>query len=451
MFSNFRFDTWQYWVLYAITILTMGLLFFLGKKRVKFAFRVLIALLLGLGVGLLVGPVASTVRFIGQLYVRLISMIVIPLVFFSILKSFTSLGTSGKLKNIALKSLFWLLLTTAVATVLGLIFATIFGIGKGFDVSSIVYTPREVLPIEQVLLSLFPNNIFAHMVNNQMIPVIIFAIFIALAINYEMKRRAEKVKPVTDFIEAANSVMVRLTKTVIRFTPYGVFALMAHAAGRNDFNTLKTLAIYIGLMYGVMILHFVFIQLGLITVVGRLNPFKWVKNVFPAQVVAFTTQSSYGTLPVTVKTLTDRVGVSERIASFVGPIGANIGMNACGGIFPAMVAIFTANAFGINLVFSDYLLIILTTTIASIGIAGVPGIASIAATVVLASVGLPIEGIALVIGVDALIDMGRTAINVTGAMVSATLTAKSEGELDMEIFNKDKRNVEVVAEDEVEE
>ncbi len=204
-------------------------------------------------------------------------------------------------------------------------------------------------------------------------------------------------------------------------------------------------------MYGVMILHFVFIQLSLITVVGRLNPFKWVKNVFPAQVVAFTTQSSYGTLPVTVKTLTDRVGVSERIASFVGPIGANIGMNACGGIFPAMVAIFTANAFGINLVFSDYLLIILTTTIASIGIAGVPGIASIAATVVLASVGLPIEGIALVIGVDALIDMGRTAINVTGAMVSATLTAKSEGELDTEIFNKDKRNVEVVAEDEVEE
>lgn len=221
---------------------------------------------------------------------------------------------------------------------------------------------------------------------------------------------------------------------------------MAHAAGRNDLETLKSLAIYIGLMYGVMIIHFIFVQLGLVTFVGKLNPIKFIKNIFPAQVVAFTSQSSYGTLPVTVKTLTDRVGVSERIASFVGPLGANVGMNACGGIFPAMVAVFTANAFGIDLAFTDYLLIILTTTIASIGIAGVPGIATIAATVVLATVGLPIEGIALVVGVDALIDMGRTAVNVTGTMVAATLTAKKEGELNQEVYHADKANMEVVAE-----
>lgn len=149
---------------------------------------------------------------------------------------------------------------------------------------------------------------------------------------------------------------------------------------------------------------------------------------------------------MTVKTLTDRNGVSEKIASFVAPLGANIGMNACGGIFPAMVAIFTANAFGINLHFTDYILIIFTTTIASIGIAGVLGIATIAATVVLATLGLPIEGIALVAGVDALIDMGRTAINVTGTMVSATLTAKKENELDLEVYYKDKSNQEVVEE-----
>lgn len=149
---------------------------------------------------------------------------------------------------------------------------------------------------------------------------------------------------------------------------------------------------------------------------------------------------------MTVKTLTDRNGLSEKIASFVAPLGANIGMNACGGIFPAMVAIFTANAFGINLHFTDYILIIFTTTIASIGIAGVPGIATIAATVVLATLGLPIEGIALVAGVDALIDMGRTAINVTGTMVSATLTAKKENELDLEVYYKDKSNQEVVEE-----
>ena len=445
MFDNLVIDSWQKGVLYLVTILAIGLLYFLARKKMKFSFRVLIALGLGLSTGLALGPVASTIRPIGQLYVRLITMVVIPLVFFSILRSFTKINEAGKLRRISLQSLFWLLSTTAVATALGLLAAWAFGIGKGFDVSDIVYTPREIIPIEQVILSLFPNNIIAHMSSNQMIPIIVFAIFVAIAINFEVKRKPERVKPVTDFIESANHVMVRVTKMVIQFTPYGVFALMAHAAGRNDLETLKSLAIYIGLMYGVMIIHFIFVQLGLVTFVGKLNPIKFIKNIFPAQVVAFTSQSSYGTLPVTVKTLTDRVGVSERIASFVGPLGANVGMNACGGIFPAMVAVFTANAFGIDLAFTDYLLIILTTTIASIGIAGVPGIATIAATVVLATVGLPIEGIALVVGVDALIDMGRTAVNVTGTMVAATLTAKKEGELNQEVYHADKANMEVVA------
>ena len=444
MFVNLAIDSWQKAVLYVVTLLAILLLHFLAKRKVKFSYRVLVALGLGLLTGIALGSVSTTIRPIGQLYVRLISMVVIPLVFVSILRSFTQLGTSEKLKSISVRSLFWLLSTTAVATALGLAAALLFEIGKGFDVSDIVYTPREVVPIETVLLNLFPNNIVAHMVNNQMIPVIIFAIFIALSINFEARRKPEAVKPVTDLIEASSKVMVGVTKMVIKFTPYGVFALMANAAGRNNIETLKSLLVYILLMYGVMLIHFVFVQLGLIAVVGKLNPVQFVKNIFPAQVVAFTSQSSYGTLPVTVKTLTDRNGVSEKIASFVAPLGANIGMNACGGIFPAMVAIFTANAFGINLQFTDYILIIFTTTIASIGIAGVPGIATIAATVVLATLGLPIEGIALVAGVDALIDMGRTAINVTGTMVAATLTAKKENELDLEIYNKDKSNQEVV-------
>ena len=444
MFVNLAIDSWQKAVLYVVTLLAILFLHFLAKRKVKFSYRVLVALGLGLLTGIALGSVSTTIRPIGQLYVRLISMVVIPLVFVSILRSFTQLGTSEKLKSISVRSLFWLLSTTAVATALGLAAALLFEIGKGFDVSDIVYTPREVVPIETVLLNLFPNNIVAHMVNNQMIPVIIFAIFIALSINFEARRKPEAVKPVTDLIEASSKVMVGVTKMVIKFTPYGVFALMANAAGRNNIETLKSLLVYILLMYGVMLIHFVFVQLGLIAVVGKLNPIQFVKNIFPAQVVAFTSQSSYGTLPVTVKTLTDRNGVSEKIASFVAPLGANIGMNACGGIFPAMVAIFTANAFGINLQFTDYILIIFTTTIASIGIAGVPGIATIAATVVLATLGLPIEGIALVAGVDALIDMGRTAINVTGTMVSATLTAKKENELDLEVYYKDKSNQEVV-------
>lgn len=444
MFSNLIIDSWQKAVLYIITILAIISLHLLARRKVKFSYRVLAALGLGLVAGLIVGNVASTIRPIGQLYVRLISMVVIPLVFFSILRSFTSIGTADKLKSISTRALFWLLSTTAVATALGLIAAVVFNLGLGFNVSDITYTPREVTPIETVLLNLFPNNIVAHMVNNQMIPIILFAVFVAIAMNQLVKKQPQKVKTMSDLVESASSIMIQLTKLVIRFTPYGVFALMANAAGRNNLDTLQSLVVYIILMYVVMVVHFIVVQLGLIALVGKLNPFKFVENIFPAQVVAFTSQSSYGTLPVTIKTLTDRVGVSERIASFVAPLGANIGMNACGGIFPAMVAVFTANAFGIQLVFTDYLVIILTTTIASIGIAGVPGIATIAATVVLATMGLPLEGIALVAGVDALIDMGRTAINVTGTAVAATLTARKEGEFDMAVFSRDKTNQEVV-------
>jgi Na+/H+-dicarboxylate symporter len=444
MFQNLIIDSWQKGVLYLVTIASFILLHFLSRKHLKFSYRVLIALALGLATGLILGPAASTIRPIGQLYVRLISMVVIPLVTFAILKSFTTLSNGGKLGKIALWSLFFLLSTTAIATVLGLLGASLFKLGDGFNVDGISYTPRPVTPIETVLLDLFPNNIVSDMSGGKMIPIIIFAIFIAVAINYEAKRKPERVQPLKDFIESANAVMVRVTKTVIKFTPYGVFALMAHAAARNNIDTLNALGVYIAVIYGIMLVHFIVVQLGLITFVGRLNPIKWVKNAYPAQVVALSTQSSYGTLPVTVKTLTDRIGVSEKVASFVGPIGANIGMNACGGIYPAVVAIITARAFGIELNITHYLLIVLTTTIASIGIAGVPGIATIAATVVLTAIGFPLEGIALVAGVDALVDMGRTAINVTGTMVAATLTAKINGELDMEVFNKDKTHIEVV-------
>lgn len=447
MFENVKIDSLEKGLLYVVAIIAIVLLNYMSRKKVKFSFRVLTALVLGLLTGIIFGEIATTLRPIGQLYVRLISMIVIPLVSVSIIRSFTNLGTSSKLKSTSAKALFWLLSTTAMATVLGLVFATITKIGSGFDTTNITYVPRDIKPIEQVILELFPNNIISSMASGQMIPVIIFSVFVAIAINYESKKRKEKIQPVLDFIEGFSSIMISMTKTVIKFTPYGVFALMANAASRNNIETLKSLLIYVLLMYGILVVHFVVVQLGLITFVGKLNPIKFVKNIFPAQVVAFTTQSSYGTLPVTVKTLTDRNGVSERIASFVGPLGANVGMNACGGIFPAVVAVFTANAFGINLGLTDYLMIILTTTIASIGIAGVPGIATIAATVVLVSVGLPIEGIALVVGVDALIDMGRTAINVTGTMVAATLTAVSEKEFDKDVFDLDKKNMAVILED----
>lgn len=438
MFENIAITSVSILFVYLFTIAVFVGLWQLSKHKVSFSKRVLFALFMGLLLGSIFQGDATIIRPVGQIYVRLIMMIVIPLVFTSIIKSFTNLQDITKVRSIGLRSLFWLLLTTAIATSLALVVATVFQLGSSFDVSNITYIPREVVPIEQVIINLIPSNIVAHMAGNQMIPVILFALAISIAMLLEGRKNPEKVAPFKQLVDSAQDIMVRLTKMVIRFTPYGVFALIANAAGRNNLETLQALALYILVFYGVMILHFVVVHLGLIAFVGRLNPVRFLKNIYPAQVVGFTSQSSYGTLPVTIDTLTRRNGVHERVASFVGPLGANVGMNACGGMFPAFVAVITANAFGLELVLADYLIIVLTTVIASIGIAGVPGIASIAATVVLVSIGLPLEGIGLVIGVDALVDMGRTALNITGTMVSATLTAIKEKDFDYEVFNEDK-------------
>jgi Na+/H+-dicarboxylate symporter len=339
------------------------------------------------------------------------------------------------LKKIGLKTMFWLLATAAVGAILGLFASTTLNLGTGFSLPA---GENKNVPFKLIdaLYNLIPSNIVSHAANNEVIQVIFFAILVAIAIIIEGTRHPERVKPFKDFIFSASDIMNRLTKIVIRYTPYGVFGLAANAAARNDAAAFKTLALYIAVIYGVMMFHFIVIHLGLITFVAKLNPITFIKQVYPAQVVALTTQSSLATLPVTIKSL-KQAGVSDRIANFSAPLGATMGMNACAGIFPAIVAVFTANAYGIHLGMPEYATIILTTVIASIGIAGVPGIASVVATVVLASVGLPLEGLLLVMGVEAFVDMGRTALNVTGAMVASTLVARSEHEFDLAAFNSD--------------
>lgn len=452
MFENYKIDSWQKGVLYLITLLVIGLLFFLSKKKVKFSYRVLTAMLIGIIAGLIFGPtttqirsivggqevytegsITTVIRPIGTLYLKLIQMVVMPLVLTSVIKSFTSLEDTAKLKRIGGKTIFWLLATTAVATAIGLFFAVITNLGSGFATDATRTIPN-IQNIEDVILGFFPNNIITSMSGNVVIPVVVFAIFISVAIIIENKRKPERMKPFIEFNESFNRIMVRITKLILTLTPYAVFAFILHAIGRNNVEALKQLGLYGIMIYVAMAVHFLVVQMGLLAA-HRISPFKFVEKFAPAMLVAFTTQSSYGTLPVTVRSLKERVGVNESIADFVGSIGANVGMNACGGIFPAMVAVITANAYGIDLSWVHYLVIILTTTVASIGIAGVPGIATIAATVTLSAVGLPLEGIALIVGIDALVDMGRTMVNVVGTGVVATIVAKTENELDKEVFN----------------
>lgn len=445
MFDNYQIDSWQKGVLYLVTLLVLGLIFYTGKKKLKFSYRVLIAMTLGVVVGLLFGDVKtlingeeatiiSTIRPIGQLYLRLIQMVVIPLVLTAVIKSFTSLETTEKLKSIGLKTFFWLLITTTIGAAVGFMFAYIPKLGSNFTL--VGDFERAITPIEKVILDFFPNNIFTALSGNVVLPIIVLALFISIAIIVENRRHPERTKPLVDFNNSLNAVMTRVTKFVIKLTPYAVFSFMAFAVGRSNVDMLKQLGLYIGLIYGAMLFHFLFVQMLLLKVM-KISPVKFVQKFSPAMFLAFTSQSSYGTLPVTMESLTKRVGVSDRVANFVGPLSANVGMNACGGIFPAMVAVLTANAIGKPLGPLEFILLLVITTISAIGIAGVPGIATIAAAVVLSSLGLPIEGIALIIAVDPLIDMGRTLINVIGAGVAATIVAKRENELDFDILNSE--------------
>lgn len=452
MFNNYIIDSWQKGLLYVVALLVFGLIYFTGKKKLKFSLRVIIAMVLGIIVGFAFGPVTTnitaynstgvlitseqtiiaTIRPVGQLFLRLIQMVVIPLVLTSVIKSFTSLETTDKLKTIGFKTLFWLLITTTIGAAIGFLFAYIPKLGSSFTLEG-DYS-RDIVPIENVILNFFPNNIFLAMTGNVVLPVIVFGLFVSIAVIVENRRHPEKTKSFIEFVNSANTIITRVTKFIIRLTPYAVFTFIAYAVGRSNYETLKLLGLYVLLIYAAMLFHFIVVQMGLLKLKG-ISPINFVKKFSPAMLLAFTSQSSYGTLPVTVESLTKRVGVSDRVANFVGPLSANVGMNACGGIFPAMVAVLTANAMGQPLTLVQFILLLVVTTISAVGIAGVPGIATIAAAVVLSSLNLDIAGIGIIIGVDALVDMGRTMINVTGAGVAATIVAKSENELDFEMLN----------------
>lgn len=427
----------QYIVL-IVTALLIGLLYFLKEKKVSFGNRVMLAMLLGIVIGTVFQKTTLVIEPLGQIYVNLIKMLVIPLVTTAIISSITNLDDPAKLKSIGLKTMLWLVATTVIASTIGVIVSLVMDPGAGIQLTKdAAFKAKEIPTFGKVLVDLSPSNPVADAANAKIIPVIIFAMFVGVAITIENAKKPEVIKPVIAVINGFAQVMFRITKIVLKVTPYGVFGLMATVAAKYGLSTLLPLGKFIIAVYVACLLQVAVVHTGLIAMVAKVNPLKFFKAIYPAQVVAFTTRSSYGTLPATIKSLTSRVKISERIANFVAPMGASMGMNACGGLYPVMAAMFVARVYGIPLTFDKYLILILITTIASFGTAGVPGTASIMTTVVLASMGLPVEGIAMLLGVDTVIDMARTASNVTGASVTALLVANSEGEFHRQAFNNE--------------
>lgn len=401
-------------------IITIIALFIMKKKDVSFSTRVFLGMAVGLGIGYAFPTTMQYFGIIGDGYVSLIKMLVIPLVVSVIISSITSMEDRYKLKTIGTKSLALLLLTTLIASIIGVIVTLLISPYDGLNfVKDASFKAREIPTLPKIIMDMVPSNIVSDMAGNKMIPVIIFTILVAVSITIESEFNNDLMKPVKDFFNGFAKVMFRITSMILELTPYGVFALMMGVASKYGLSAILPLGKVIITIYIACLIQVVVVHGSLIKFVGKTSPIEFFKGIQKALVVAFTTRSSYGTLPVTIRTLTQNLGVDNKIASFVAPMGATMGMNGCGGIYPVMVAIFVAHIFNIDLSLVNYIVLILVTTVASIGTAGVPGTASIMATVVLAAMGLPIEGLAMLMGIDVIIDMARTLTNVSGA---ATIT-----------------------------
>lgn len=432
------------WASFLISAAVIAGLYVLARKRVSFGYRVLIAMVVGLIVGIVLNASAlanDSVATLGRIYVNLVRMIVMPLVLTAVISSIITIANPSQLRSIGMKTIGWFLATTGIAAVIGLLVALVIDPGAGIAQQVPEgFEQREIPTFSQVILDLTPSNPFGDLAEGRVVPVIVFALFFAIAIVKVGAKKPETVMPVRHFIESFLQIMFQVVKYVIRLTPYGVYALIAAMAAHYGAETLKPLLSLILATYLALLLHFVLTFGGLVSLVARVNPIRFLRKAYPTIAVAFTTRSSYATLPVNLEVITKRIRVSPRIASFVAPLGATMNMNGCGGVWPAVVAVFVARVYGVNLGITDYVLLVLVAIISSVGVAGLPGPASISTTVVLTALGLPLEGLGLVLAIDAIVDMGRTAVNATGTTVTSLLVAESEGEFDRKAFDNDEED-----------
>ncbi|MDX5406940.1 MAG: dicarboxylate/amino acid:cation symporter [Chromatiaceae bacterium] len=385
--------------------------------------RVLGALLLGVLTGVLLGEQATALKPLGTLFINAIRMLVVPLVFFALISSITSLADNSKMQRLAFKTIGLFLFTALIASLIGLTVGSLMPWDNAMQLTAAEVKPRDIPPVADVLTNLIPTNPIAAMVNGNILQIIVFAAIIGIAIN----KVGDKALPMKKVLLSGADIMFQVTRMVLELTPLGVFGLMAWAVGSYGLATLLPLGQFIIAVYIGCVIHILFTYGGLVKLFGGMPVRDYFKAILPAQLVAYSSASSYGTLPVSHKVVTENLKVSKDYASFVLPLGATINMDGCGGIYPAIAAIFIAQLYGIDLSALDYLLIAGTATLASVGTAGVPGTAMVMLTVTLSVVGLPLEGIAFIAAVDRIIDMMRTATNVTGDTMVALVIGRTEG------------------------
>lgn len=401
-------------------------------RRMPLTYQIFIGMVVGLIVGAIVGgPTATTwLKPFGDIFIRLIRMLVVPLVFVSLAAGAASLGDITKLGRIGGKILGLYICTTLIAAAIGLTLGNLIqpgaGLAKGALKAPQIATPPTV---GDMLLGIFPLNPVDAMARADMLQIIVFALFFGVAVSMV----GEKASGLKSMIEQANEVMLRLVGIVMAYAPFGVAALMAWVAGAIGFSILVPLAKYlVGVIIGVFV-HGAVIYSLIVMVGGGVSPVRFFQNAIDFMMVAFTTCSSAAALPINMQAAERKMGVPRSLYGFTLPLGCTINMDGTA-IYMGVATVLIAQFYGIALTFEQQLTVILTATLASIGAAGVPGAGLIMMSMVLTAVGLPLEGIAIIAGVDRIADMFRTTLNVTGDAACTVAVARTEGMLDKEIF-----------------
>ena len=411
-------------------------------KSLSFTQKMLVAMIAGAILGIVLGSVDSfkgwvevylsfgLFDIIGKLFVNSLKMLVVPLVFCSIAVGVSSLANISLMGRVGLKAIIIYLFTTAIAISLALIVAITINPGKGLDIADTSeFTVKEAPSITSVITSIIPSNPVLAMAEGEMLQIILFSILLGVAITLS----ASAGEPIKKGLQSLNSVMMAMVNIVMKFAPLGVFCLIAKTFATQGVSMIIPLASYFFTVAAVLLLHVLITYSVLLKVIAKVSPIIFIKKMRDAIVFAFSTASSNATIPVTLNTVEKKLGVDKAVASFTVPLGATINMDGTA-IMQGVATVFIASVYQVDLSLADYLTVILTATMASIGTAGVPGVGLIMLTMVLAQVGLPVEGIALIIGIDRLLDMMRTAVNITGDSMVSIITAKSEKSFDEKKF-----------------
>lgn len=425
------------------------------KKNFSFSVRMIVALAMGLGFGFSLQAIAnypateemkqivwlSEVRLwlslFGKAFVGFIKMLVIPIILFSLIWIILRIDRGVNIRALFSRAVFWLLFTTGIAASLGIFLAVYFGLGENIGIDAGDRQIRDIKTFVDVLLGLIPSNPIMAMSRDNIVGVVVFTFFIGFGARWVagVKEFKKAFKTFDDLVEVGYQIVMKMTLFLIRFMPYAVVCLMAFTLVSNGFGAIKDTLLFVGLIYIAMVVMFV-IHLLLIVLHG-LNPLIFLKKSVDTWLLAFTSRSSVAMLPLTISTLTNRLGVNVGTANFTASLGSTVGLNGCAGYFPAMTAVFVANILGVPIDFSFMIMVVLIAILGSLGIAGIPGVATMAASIMLAGIGFGEHFglLAIVLAIDPILDMARTLSNVSGAMTSAVCADKELGTLDKKIYN----------------